>query len=424
MTSTLAPVLSIAGSDSSGGAGIQADLKTMLANGVFGMTAIAALTAQNTTGVTMVTNTPPEMLAAQIDAVFEDIPPVAVKIGMVSSVELINVIADRLIAHDATNIVLDPVMVATSGAKLIEGDAIAALTSKLFPLATVITPNMPETQALCELAVEQGADAIDYENGESISSENDMVTAGHMLAGHFGCAVLVKGGHGTQGASDVLVEPSGKVTWFRARRINNPNTHGTGCTLSSAIASHLALGETLPEAVDSAKLYLTGALEAQLDLGHGSDRWITLGNGADSQIRTSQSKSYQADRNATKGTNMTLDRNAEKQEVPINPETGKPYINTLAAVAISPAGASPEKSTYVAQAVDVIRQSGLPSETNAMFTNIEGDIDDVLKVIRDATMKLAGQGYRTDVVIRLDIRPGFEGQIHAKQALVDEILSE
>jgi uncharacterized protein YqgV (UPF0045/DUF77 family) len=154
------------------------------------------------------------------------------------------------------------------------------------------------------------------------------------------------------------------------------------------------------------------------------DRWITLGNGADSQIRTSQSKSYQADRNATKGTNMTLDRNAEKQEVPINPETGKPYINTLAAVAISPAGASPEKSTYVAQAVDVIRQSGLPSETNAMFTNIEGDIDDVLKVIRDATMKLAGQGYRTDVVIRLDIRPGFEGQIHAKQALVDEILSE
>lgn len=210
MTSTLAPVLSIAGSDSSGGAGIQADLKTMLANGVFGMTAIAALTAQNTTGVTMVTNTPPEMLAAQIDAVFEDIPPVAVKIGMVSSVELINVIADRLIAHDATNIVLDPVMVATSGAKLIEGDAIAALTSKLFPLATVITPNMPETQALCELAVEQGADAIDYENGESISSENNMVTAGHMLAGHFGCAVLVKGGHGTQDASDVLVERAAK----------------------------------------------------------------------------------------------------------------------------------------------------------------------------------------------------------------------
>ena len=189
MTSTLPPVLSIAGSDSSGGAGIQADLKTMLANGVFGMTAIAALTAQNTTGVTMVTNTPPEMLAAQIDAVFEDIPPVAVKIGMVSSAELITVIADRLTAHNAKNVVLDPVMVATSGAKLIEDDAIAALTSKLFPLATVITPNMPETQVLCDLAVEQGAGAIDYENGESISTENDMVTAGHLLAGHFGCAL-------------------------------------------------------------------------------------------------------------------------------------------------------------------------------------------------------------------------------------------
>ena len=233
MTSTLPPVLSIAGSDSSGGAGIQADLKTMLANGVFGMTAIAALTAQNTTGVTMVTNTPPEMLAAQIDAVFEDIPPVAVKIGMVSSAELITVIADRLTAHNAKNVVLDPVMVATSGAKLIEDDAIAALTSKLFPLATVITPNMPETQVLCDLAVEQGAGAIDYENGESISTENDMVTAGHLLAGHFGCAVLVKGGHGTHDASDVLVEPDGKITWFRSRRINNPNTHGTGCTLSA-----------------------------------------------------------------------------------------------------------------------------------------------------------------------------------------------
>ena len=263
-------VLTIAGSDSSGGAGIQADLKTIIAHRLFGESVITALTAQNTTGVFGVMDVNPAFVGAQMDAVFDDIRPDAVKIGMVSSAELINVIADRLTAHDAENIVLDPVMVATSGAKLIEDDAIAALTSKLFPLATVITPNMPETQALCELAVEQGADAIDYENGESISNENDMVTAGHLLAGHFGCAVLVKGGHGTQDASDVLVEPSGKVTWFRARRIDNPNTHGTGCTLSSAIASHLALGETLPEAVNSAKLYLTGALEAQLDLGHGS----------------------------------------------------------------------------------------------------------------------------------------------------------
>ena len=270
MTSTLPPVLSIAGSDSSGGAGIQADLKTMLANGVFGMTAIAALTAQNTTGVRMVTNTPPDMLAAQIDAVFEDIPPLAVKIGMVSSVELIDVIADRLTFHKATNVVLDPVMVATSGAKLIEDDAIAALTSQLFPLATVITPNMPETQALCDLAVTQGAQPINYDNGESISTPADMTVAGHLLADHFGCAVLVKGGHGTQDASDVLVEPNGRVTWFTGQRVDNPNTHGTGCTLSSAIASHLALGEDLPTAVDHAKLYLTGALEAQLDLGHGS----------------------------------------------------------------------------------------------------------------------------------------------------------
>lgn len=270
MTSTLPPVLSIAGSDSSGGAGIQADLKTMLANGVFGMTAIAALTAQNTTGVRMVTNTPPDMLAAQIDAVFEDIPPLAVKIGMVSSVELIDVIADRLTFHKATNVVLDPVMVATSGAKLIEDDAIAALTSQLFPLATVITPNMPETQALCDLAVTQGAQLINYDNGESISTPADMTVAGHLLADHFGCAVLVKGGHGTQDASDVLVEPNCRVTWFAGHRVDNPNTHGTGCTLSSAIASHLALGEDLPTAVDHAKLYLTGALEAQLDLGHGS----------------------------------------------------------------------------------------------------------------------------------------------------------
>ena len=166
MTSTLPPVLSIAGSDSSGGAGIQADLKTMLANGVFGMTAIAALTAQNTTGVTMVTSTPPGNACGADRRGVRRHSAVAVKIGMVSSAELITVIADRLTAHNAKNVVLDPVMVATSGAKLIEDDAIAALTSKLFPLATVITPNMPETQVLCDLAVEQGAGAIDYENGE------------------------------------------------------------------------------------------------------------------------------------------------------------------------------------------------------------------------------------------------------------------
>lgn len=270
----LPPVLTVAGSDSSGGAGIQADLKTMLANGVFGMSAITSLTAQNTTGVRAVQNADPSILADQIDAVFEDIPPMAVKIGMVSSAALIETIADRLTAHQARNIVLDPVMVATSGAKLIDDDAVAALTTRLFPLATVITPNMPETEALLAQAMQERTSEDDTESArllsEGIRTEADMETAGRTLAKHFGCAVLVKGGHGIKDANDVLVEPDGTATWFTSPRIDNPNTHGTGCTLSSAIASHLALGETLPQAVRSAKEYLTGALAEQLDLGHGA----------------------------------------------------------------------------------------------------------------------------------------------------------
>lgn len=270
----LPPVLTVAGSDSSGGAGIQADLKTMLANGVFGMSAITSLTAQNTTGVRAVQNADPSILADQIDAVFEDIPPMAVKIGMVSSAALIETIADRLTAHQARNIVLDPVMVATSGAKLIDDDAVAALTTRLFPLATVITPNMPETEALLEQALQERSSANDDPAArllsEGIRAEADMETAARTLAEHFGCAVLVKGGHGVKDANDVLVEPDGTATWFTSPRIDNPNTHGTGCTLSSAIASHLALDETLPQAVRSAKDYLTGALAEQLDLGHGS----------------------------------------------------------------------------------------------------------------------------------------------------------
>lgn len=270
----LPPVLTVAGSDSSGGAGIQADLKTMMANGVFGMSAITSLTAQNTTGVRAVQNADPAILADQIDAVFEDIPPMAVKIGMVSSVALIETIADRLTAHQARNIVLDPVMVATSGAKLIDDDAVAALTTRLFPLATIITPNMPETEALLAQTMQERTSEDDTEStrllSEGIRTEADMETAARTLAEHFGCAVLVKGGHGIKDANDVLVEPDGTVTWFTSPRIDNPNTHGTGCTLSSAIASHLALGETLPQAVRSAKDYLTGALAEQLDLGHGS----------------------------------------------------------------------------------------------------------------------------------------------------------
>ena len=254
MTSTLPPVLSIAGSDSSGGAGIQADLKTMLANGVFGMTAIAALTAQNTTGVRMVTNTPPDMLAAQIDAVFEDIPPLAVKIGMVSSVELIDVIADRLTFYKATNVVLDPVMVATSGAKLLRDDAIAVLEEQLLPLAAVLTPNIPEAEIL---------------SGMTIRNAADMELAARTISERYGCAVLCKGGHQINDADDLLWR-NGSGKWFRGERIHNPNTHGTGCTLSSAIASNLAKGYDLDTAVERAKAYISGCLSAMLDLGHGS----------------------------------------------------------------------------------------------------------------------------------------------------------
>ena len=254
-TTTLPPVLAISGSDSSGGAGMQADLKTMLANGVFGMSAITALTAQNTTGVRSIQDTEPAILADQIDAVFEDIPPLAVKIGMVSATGIIDVIAERLTFHHAVNVVLDPVMVATSGAKLISDDAIAALTGELFPLATVITPNIPEAQVL---------------TGVGITDADAMERAAKALVERYGCAALVKGGHHTNDANDVLAETDGTVTWFEGVRVDNPNTHGTGCTLSSAIASNLAKGEALPEAIRHAKEYLTGALRAMLDLGHGS----------------------------------------------------------------------------------------------------------------------------------------------------------
>ena len=250
------PVLTIAGSDSSGGAGIQADLKTMMACGVYGMSAITSITAQNTVGVRMVEDVTPEMLGAQIDAVFEDIRPAAVKIGMVSSVALIEVIADRLTHWQARAVVLDPVMVATSGAHLLADEAVDALTSLLFPLATLVTPNIPEAETLTVA---------------HIANVEDMETAAARLTTRFGCATLVKGGHGSpHTASDVLVTPDGGTVWFKAARVNNPNTHGTGCTLSSAIASFLAKGEPLPKAVKHAKKYLTGAIKAGLDLGAGS----------------------------------------------------------------------------------------------------------------------------------------------------------
>ena len=247
--------LTIAGSDSSGGAGIQADLKTMLANHVYGMSAITALTAQNTTGVTDIMEVTPEFLAEQLDSIFTDIRPDAVKTGMVSSSQLIEIIADKLREYEAVNIVVDPVMVATSGAKLICDDAMETLKKKLFTLATVITPNIPEGEVLA---------------GMKITSKEDMVTAAEKISNTYGCSVLLKGGHSLNDANDLLVEPGKEPVWFKGRRIANSNTHGTGCTLSSAIASNLAKGKSLEEAVKCAKNYISGALAAGLDLGKGS----------------------------------------------------------------------------------------------------------------------------------------------------------
>ncbi|MBR5089210.1 MAG: bifunctional hydroxymethylpyrimidine kinase/phosphomethylpyrimidine kinase [Ruminiclostridium sp.] len=246
--------LSIAGSDSSGGAGIQADIKTMTANGVFAMTAVTALTAQNTTGVRSVSESSPEFLAQQIDAVFEDIFPDAVKRGMVSNAALIRVIAEKLRFHKARNIVTDPVMVATSGSALIENDAVRTLAEELLPLSLLTTPNIPEAQIL---------------SGMEIRTREDMQAAAEAIGKKCGCAVLLKGGHSVNDASDLLYA-DGELTWFEGKRIDNPNTHGTGCTLSSAIASNLAKGYDLRESVSRAKEYISGALAAMLDLGRGS----------------------------------------------------------------------------------------------------------------------------------------------------------
>ena len=246
--------LTIAGSDSSGGAGIQADIKTMTANGVYAMSAVTALTAQNTTGVTNIMEVTPDFLSDQIDAIFTDIFPDAVKTGMVSSTELIEVISDKLKEYDAKNIVVDPVMVATSGAKLISDDAIETLKKRLLPIATVITPNIPEAEVL---------------SGLEIKSEEDMIVAAKAIYEAFGCAVLCKGGHQINDANDLLYR-DGDFVWFKGRRIDNPNTHGTGCTLSSAIASNLAKGNDLDTSVKNAKDYISGALAAMLDLGKGS----------------------------------------------------------------------------------------------------------------------------------------------------------
>ncbi|MCD8121630.1 MAG: bifunctional hydroxymethylpyrimidine kinase/phosphomethylpyrimidine kinase [Clostridiales bacterium] len=246
--------LSIAGSDSSGGAGIQADLKTMTMNGVFAMSAITALTAQNTTGVRGILEVSREFLQQQIDAVFEDIRPDAVKIGMVPTAEQMETIAGRLTVYHAQNVVVDPVMVATSGSRLSESGAVGAWKERLFPLAAVVTPNIPEAEILA---------------GMQIHTEADMETAARRIGETCGCAVLIKGGHQINDANDFLYSKTGG-RWFAGQRIDNSNTHGTGCTLSSAIAANLAKGCDLETAVMRAKAYISGALGAMLDLGKGS----------------------------------------------------------------------------------------------------------------------------------------------------------
>ncbi len=253
--STIMPkVLTIAGSDSSGGAGIQADLKTMTVNGVYGMSVITALTAQNTVGVTAISEVTPTFLRQQLEAVLQDIFPDAIKIGMVSSVALIETIAECLTEYKATNIVVDPVMVATSGSKLMDDEAVMTLKQRLLPLATVVTPNIPEAEVL---------------SGMTIENEEDMIVAAKAISEAYDCAVLCKGGHSINDANDLLYN-RGKKQWFYGKRIPNPNTHGTGCTLSSAIASNLAKGLSLEVAVQDAKIYISGALSAMLDLGKGS----------------------------------------------------------------------------------------------------------------------------------------------------------
>lgn len=247
-------VLTIAGSDCSGGAGIQADIKTITAHGMYAMSAITALTAQNTTGVYGVYESTPEFLANQLDCIFTDIFPDAVKIGMVSSAELIHIIAEKLVQYKAKNIVLDTVMVSTSGSPLLHKDAVDALTSKLIPIADIITPNIPEAKVL---------------SGKDITGIEDMKNTAADLGKKYGCDVLVKGGHSVETATDVLYSEN-KIYVFNGERVENPNSHGTGCTLSSAIACNFALGLSREQSIKNAKDYLTGALKDGLDLGKGS----------------------------------------------------------------------------------------------------------------------------------------------------------
>ncbi|WBW99012.1 bifunctional hydroxymethylpyrimidine kinase/phosphomethylpyrimidine kinase [Oceanirhabdus sp. W0125-5] len=247
-------VLTIAGSDCSGGAGIQADLKTITAHKCYGMSVITALTAQNTTGVYGIESCSDEFIKNQMDCVFKDIFPDAVKIGMVASSEIIESISQKLKEYKPKNVVVDPVMVATSGSKLLNDDAIDKLLNELIPLSTVITPNLFEAEILC---------------GFKIKTEDDMVRAARKIGENYEGHILIKGGHLEDNANDLLFS-RGEIYWFEGERVHNPNTHGTGCTLSSAIASNLALGYSVEESIRNSKEYITGALKANLDLGKGS----------------------------------------------------------------------------------------------------------------------------------------------------------
>ena len=246
--------LSIAGSDCSGGAGIQADIKTMTMNGVYAMSVITALTAQNTVGVTAISEVTPDFLKQQMDAIFTDIRPDAIKIGMIPNAELMETIVDCLNAYKANNVVVDPVMVATSGSSLMKSEAVTTLKNKLLPIATLVTPNIPEAEVLSAIKI------VDKES---------MVNAAKYISESYGCAVLLKGGHSINDSNDLLYV-EGQATWYHGKRIDNPNTHGTGCTLSSAIASNLAKGYDLSTSIQRAKDYISGALAAMLDLGKGS----------------------------------------------------------------------------------------------------------------------------------------------------------
>lgn len=246
-------VLTIAGSDSGGGAGIQADIKTITACGMYAMSAVTALTAQNTEGVYGILQTPADFIVRQLECIFTDIYPDAVKIGMLGNTAAAEATADTLSRFGARNVVIDPVMVSTSGNRLLKEDAVHVMFEKLFPLGTLITPNIPEAAALC---------------GFDIKKREDMLRAAQTLSRKLPCAILIKGGHLGDCADDLLYEKENAV-WFRSDRIQNPNTHGTGCTLSSAVACGLAAGKSLTDSVREAKRYLTGALESMLDLGAG-----------------------------------------------------------------------------------------------------------------------------------------------------------